>query len=130
MKRTHLADIESKYKIENYKDLYKQILSLIEQEKIKPVKASGLNVKKPALYKEYQEDREWLKLLNEYLKTNREKLETPVAMSERSFAIWHRERFLKEERGKKLLKRCGFSPNIINFYEKGRSDMKWKKIKL
>lgn len=153
MKRIHLEDIESKYKTETYQDLYKLVLSLIEKEQIKPVKASGLNGKKPALYKdywiieqekddsslmeevsysfvpaistdyylrhlkEYQEDRKWLWLLNEYLKTNKKKLEIPMSMNERSFDIWHREKFLKEEQGKKLLKRCGLSMDMLNLYE-------------
>lgn len=55
--------------------------------------------------------------MNEYLKTNREKLDTPMAMNERSFSIWHREKFLKEEQGKKILKRCGLSIDTLKIYE-------------
>lgn len=66
---------------------------------------------------QYREDREWLLLLNQYLKTNRKKLEAPKSMNERSFEIWHREKFLKEEQGKKILKRCGISLERLNMYE-------------
>lgn len=153
MKRIRLEELEAKYKIDHYKELYEKILFLIEQEEIRPVKASGLNGKKPALYKEYwviekkkdysafieelsyqyvpaistdyylhhlqeyQEDREWLLLLNEYLKKYQKQLETPLAMNERSFAIWYREKFIKEEQGKKILKRCGISIDMLNLYE-------------
>lgn len=66
---------------------------------------------------QYREDREWLLLLNQYLKINRKKLEAPKSMNERSFEIWHREKFLKEEQGKKILKRCGISLDELNMYE-------------
>lgn len=153
MKRICLQDIELQYRIQNYKDLYDKVMSLIEKEEIKPVKASGKNGKKPALYNEYwmiekeednseyieelsylfvpmisthyylnhirqyREDRTWLLLLNQYLKTNRNTLQIPKSMNERSFEIWHREKFLKEEQGKKILKRCGISLEDLNLYE-------------
>lgn len=66
---------------------------------------------------QYKEDREWLLLLNQYLKNNRNDLEIPKSMNERSFAIWHREKFLKAEQGKKILKRCGISIESMNVYE-------------
>lgn len=122
MKRITLQDIELKYKPENYQALYNKVISLINEDKLKPVKASKLNGKKPALYKAYwvieeAEDRQWLILLNHYLKNNWEDLKTPQSMNERSFAIWHREKFLKEEQGKKILKRCGISIDMLNIYE-------------
>ena len=153
MKRITLDEIEIQYKIDNYKELYEKIVTLIQSEEIKPVNASGKNGKKPALYKEYwilekqednsqymdelsyffvsdistdyylnhikqyKEDREWLFLLNQYLKTNRRSLEIPKSMNERSFDIWHREKFLKEEQGKKILKRCGIAIEHLNLYE-------------
>lgn len=67
--------------------------------------------------KQYQEDRTWLLLLNQYLKSNRDELAIPKSMNERSFDIWHREKFLKEEQGKKILKRCGISLEQLNLYE-------------
>ena len=60
---------------------------------------------------------QWLFLLNQYLKTNRRSLEIPKSMNERSFDIWHREKFLKEEQGKKILKRCGIAIEHLNLYE-------------
>lgn len=153
MKRIPLEAIEKQYKPESYQTLYNKVLSLIEENKLKPVKASGKNGKKPALYREYwlieeqkdnsvyieelsynyvpaistdyylhhirqyREDREWLLLLNQYLKTHRDKLEIPKSMNERSFDIWHREKFLKEEQGRKILKRCGIALEQLNLYE-------------
>lgn len=153
MKRIPLEKIESKYKVSSYQELHKKVLELIQEEKIKPVKASGTNGKKPALYKEYwvlektkdnssfeeelsylyvpsiatdyylknleqyQKDRPWVILLNQYLKANREELKIPQSINERSFAIWKREKFLKEEQGRKILKRCGISMEMLNLYE-------------
>lgn len=153
MKRICLNDIESQYKIQSYKELYDKVLFLIQSKELKPVKASGKNGKKPALYNEYwimekpkdnskyieelsylfipmisthyylnhiqqyQEDRKWILLLNQYLKTNRNELQIPKSMNERSFEIWHREKFIKEEQGKKILKRCGISLEELNLYE-------------
>lgn len=153
MKKMKLEEIEKRFKIENYQELYEKVLQLIAQNKIKPIKNAGLNGKKPSLYKAYwlieekeeqpdfieelsyyyvpaistdyylhhlkayQEDRCWVLLLNEYLKTQKEQLAIPMAMNERSFAIWHREKFIKEEQGKKVLKRCGLSVDMLNLYE-------------
>lgn len=153
MKRISLENLELQYKITEYSELYRQVRILLEEGKLKPVKASGKNGKKPALYKEYWwieeqedfskyreellfdyiplisteyylchmkqyvEDRKWVQLLNEYLKTNREKLQIPKSINERSFDIWHREKFLKEEQGKKIIKRCGLFFQDLNLYE-------------
>lgn len=153
MKRISLDEIETKYRIKDYQALYDKVISLIQEETIKPVVASGKNGKKPALYKEYwvidktednsqlveellysyvpaistdyyvkhisqyQEDRPWLLLLNQYLKTNRSELAITKSMNERSFDIWHREKFLKEGSGNKILKRCGITLKDLNLYE-------------
>ena len=153
MKRIHLDRIESKYQTKTYQELYEKVMLLIEQGKIKPVKAAGKNGKKPALYKEYwllleqednsvyleelyylylpmiktdyylhhleeyKTDRKWLICLNQYLKTRKEELEFSQSINERSFAIWKREKFLKEEQGKKILKRCGLSLKELNLYQ-------------
>lgn len=66
---------------------------------------------------EYKTDRKWLIYLNQYLKTRKEELEFPQSINERSFAIWRREKFLKEEQGKKILKRCGLSLKELNLYQ-------------
>lgn len=153
MKRISLEKIEKQYHINSYRNLYQKVMELMDEGRVKPVKASGINGKKPALYneyweieeakdtsalieelsywfvptistdyylhhlKEYQEDRPWILLLNQYLKTEREELKTPQSMNERSFAIWRREKFLKEEQGKKILKRCGIPLEMLNIYE-------------
>lgn len=66
---------------------------------------------------QYAEDRKWLLFLNDYLKNAKHALEIPVSMNERSFAIWHREKFLKEEQGRRLLKRCNICEEQLNWYE-------------
>lgn len=153
MKSICLNDIELRYNIQSYKELYNKVLSLIQHNELKPVKASGKNGKKPALYnkywiieetednskymeelsylfvpmistnyylkhiQQYKEDRTWVLLLNQYLKMNRSKLQISKSMNERSFEIWNREKFLREEQGKKILKRCGISLEQLNLYE-------------
>ena len=153
MKRISLDGIETKYRLKDYQALHDKVISLIKEETIKPLLASGKNGKKPALYKEYwiieksednshlveellysyvpsisteyymkhisqyQEDRPWLLLLNQYLKTNRSELAITKSMNERSFDIWHREKFLKEGPGNKILKRCGITLEELNIYE-------------
>lgn len=67
--------------------------------------------------KQYEEDRAWVLLLNEYFKTSRNLLQLPKSVNERSFEIWHREKFLKEECGKKILKRCGISMEQLCIYD-------------
>ena len=66
---------------------------------------------------QYREDREWLMLLNQYLREHKCLLEFPMSLNERSYDIWHREKFLKEEQGRKILKRCGISLEMLNLYE-------------
>lgn len=64
----------------------------------------------------YEQDRPWVLLLNDYLKTCREKLRHQESVNERSFEIWNREKFLSREQGKKILKRCGIEENDLNMY--------------
>lgn len=153
MKRISLEQLQAKYNLDTYRELSDKVLSLIQENVVKPVKASGTNGKKPALFQEYwivetpednteyieelsyqfvpmistsyylrhipqyRQDRQWVLLLNQYLKTNRDELQIPKSMNERSFEIWHREKFIKEEQGKKILKRCGISLTDLNLYE-------------
>lgn len=66
---------------------------------------------------EYQKDRRWVLLLNEYLRVNRELMEQPESVNERSFEIWNREKFLSKEQGYRILKRCGMDAVFFNMYE-------------
>lgn len=65
----------------------------------------------------YEKDRKWVLMLNEYLKKEKERLSYPESVNERSFEIWNREKFLKKEQGKRILKRCGLSPEFFYMYE-------------
>lgn len=152
MKRVGLEDLASKYRLQDYKELYAKVLELIDDNKIRPVKASGINGKSPALYREYWiieekrdtteyldelnfhivpaistdyykahmnqyiKDRQWVLLLNDYLRNRKEQFMTQMSENERSFDIWHREKFLKQEQGKTILKRCGIDIQSLNFY--------------
>ncbi|MGL6108354.1 Wadjet anti-phage system protein JetD domain-containing protein [Romboutsia sp.] len=48
-----IQELQKYLKLENYNELYEEVLKLIKNEKIKPIKASGLNGKTPALYNRY-----------------------------------------------------------------------------
>ncbi|MDY4693514.1 MAG: hypothetical protein SO401_08160 [Blautia sp.] len=65
----------------------------------------------------YEEDREFVLMLSNYLKNHREKLEHEESMNERSFEIWDREKFLSKEQGRRILKRCGISEDFLLIYE-------------
>lgn len=65
----------------------------------------------------YEADREWVLLLNQYLKEKRETLQFTVSADERSFEIWGREKFLSKGQGKRILKRCGLEMSFFNIYE-------------
>lgn len=152
MKRITLENLLKKESDAPYTLQYSRILQLMESGKIKPLKASGTNGKKPALYREYwlleekkdyhalteelkynlvpdisidyylshpdiyEQDREWVLLLSEYLRSSKEKLEHPESVNERSFEIWGREKFLTREQGKRILKRCGVDIESVNIY--------------
>lgn len=63
---------------------------------------------------QYIQDRPWVLLLNNYMKNSN--FLTYMSENERSFDIWHREKFLKQEQGKKILKRCGLETERLNYY--------------
>ena len=65
----------------------------------------------------YEQDRKWVLLLNKYLKEEKNQLQYPKSMNERSFEIWQREKFLSKEQGKKILKRCQIDIKNLNIYE-------------
>ncbi len=64
----------------------------------------------------YEQDREWVVMLSEYLRSCKEKLRYPESVNERSFEIWGREKFLTKEQGKRILKRCGMGIEHLNIY--------------
>lgn len=64
----------------------------------------------------YKSDREYVLGLSNYLKANRKSLSVPVSINERSFEIWGKEKFLKDGRGKTLLKNVGIILNDLNYY--------------
>ena len=65
----------------------------------------------------YKEDRKYILQLSNYISNNKELLNEPVSMKERSFEIWSREKFLQKEGGFRILKTVGFSPEDLNIYE-------------
>ena len=152
MKRITLDELLKSHTKEPYEQQYRYIINLLEQEKIKPVKASGKNGKKPALYsaywileqkkdysgleeelkyrlhpmisvdyylshlKEYEQDRQWVLLLDQYLRNRQELLSHSESVNERSFEIWNREKFLAKEQGMRILKCCGLETDFLNMY--------------
>ena len=124
MKRISLTQLLASHRNVSYQQQYDYILSLIQSGRIKPVSASPINGKSPALHQEYwllekekdqtflleelqydlhpaisigyyqkhleqyERDREWVLLLNEYLKTKRENLHWQISQNERSFGMW------------------------------------------
>lgn len=67
--------------------------------------------------KNYEQDRQWVLMLSEYLKKNREKLEYTESTNERSFEIWGHEKFLSRGQGKRILKNCGLKEDFLNTYQ-------------
>ena len=65
----------------------------------------------------YEKDRRWVLLLNEFLISHADWLKEPVSLNERSYMIWKREKFLQQEQGRKILRRCGLGTGALNYYE-------------
>lgn len=152
MKRISLETLLRSKGTLTYTQQHQYIITLLEEGKIKPLKASGTNGKKPALYHEYwliekqkdyseleeelkyhllpiisvnyylshpdiyEQDREWVLMLNDYLQNKKDSLQYQESVNERSFEIWSREKFLKQEQGKRILKRCGLEMGFLNVY--------------
>ena len=66
---------------------------------------------------QYKEVRKYVRLLNEYLQTQSECLQFEESLNERSFEIFHREKFLDKEGGKTLLKNLDITYEQLNIYE-------------
>ena len=67
--------------------------------------------------KNYEQDRQWILRLNEYLKRSREKLDDTESVNERSFEIFSNEKFISRGPGKRILKNCGLSERFLNMYQ-------------
>lgn len=153
MKRITLETLLAKRRQADYRQQYTYIMGLLETGRIRPLKASGKNGKKPALYREYwlveekeefgplleelkfqmvpsisidyylahpkvyQEERQWVRMLNEWLQNGRDQNRVLESVNERSFEIWGREKFLTKEQGKKILKHCGIPMETLQIYE-------------
>ena len=52
-KKIYLTEVVAGHKNMDYQQLYSYVLSEIEKKHLIPIKASGLNGKKPALYNSY-----------------------------------------------------------------------------
>ncbi|MCR3921181.1 MAG: DUF2220 domain-containing protein [Firmicutes bacterium] len=63
----------------------------------------------------YREDKERIEKLVAYFRTYKF-LAEPMAINERSFAIWGEEKFLKEGRGQAILKNVGLSLEDVHVY--------------
>lgn len=64
----------------------------------------------------YHRDKEYIEQLAFYLRNNKEQLSLPMAINERSFAIWGQEKFLKDGSGQSILKNLGLSLTDLNIY--------------
>lgn len=65
----------------------------------------------------YETERSWVLMMDWYLRNCREKLEMEESMNERSFEIWGREKFLKEEQGKSVCRHMGITMEMLNIYD-------------
>ena len=65
---------------------------------------------------QYEADREKLQLLSSYLKECSELLNTKETMNERSFEIFHREKFFQKEGGLEFCKKVAITPEMLAFY--------------
>lgn len=65
----------------------------------------------------YEENREYILMLSDFLDKDINKLNTPVSINERSFQIFKREKFISKEGGKTLLKSLNLDLESLNIYE-------------
>lgn len=62
----------------------------------------------------YEKERDDVRLLSAFFKDHRQELSRPVSVNERSFMIFHREKFLSQGGGKTLLSHCGLEIGALN----------------
>ena len=65
----------------------------------------------------YLKDRQFVLLLNDFIKNHNDAFNEAVSYNERSFEIWGREKYLTKEGGVSLLKNLGLTPEDINVYD-------------
>lgn len=65
----------------------------------------------------YAKDREKLQLLSDYLKDHSKLLNVKESMNERSFEIFHREKYFQKEGGLEFCRRVGIDSEKLAFYE-------------
>jgi hypothetical protein len=144
-----LEELLHKHQKMSYLEQYNWILHEIEEGRLKPVKSSARNGRRPALYtwywqmeaepdytREKQEllydtvpdiridyyirhlsvyayEREDVRELNAFLKEQKDELQEPVSLNERSFMIFHREKYLMQG-GRTVLKHCGIDLSALH----------------
>lgn len=64
----------------------------------------------------YDQDRQYVRRLSEYLHRNGGMPSFPISRNERSFEIWGEEKFLTSGSGRKILKRCNIDEAALNIY--------------
>lgn len=95
----------------------KKDYSFLEEElkyRLIPALSNDYYLKHPDIY---EKERKWVLQLNDYLKNREKPWKTLVSMNERSYDIWNREKFIKEEQGNCVLKHCGMLAEQLAFYE-------------
>ena len=65
----------------------------------------------------YESDRPRLQLLSNYLKDHSDLLAVKETMNERSFEIFHREKFFQREGGLEFCRKAGIEADKLSFYE-------------
>ena len=101
------------WKIREEQDDYAEVYEELDY-RLKPQLHTEYYRKNPQAY---LKDRDKILLLSNYLDCHSELLKIPETMNERSFEIFHREKFFQEEGGLNFCKRLGISREMLGFYE-------------
>lgn len=102
----------SYWKIEEEKD-YSDILDELKF-RINP----GIDVKYYMSHPDkYEEDQKYVRLISDYLTKNSGMLDNAESINERSFEIFHEEKYLSEGDGMGMLKRLSMDGDRLNFYK-------------
>ncbi|MBU3180205.1 hypothetical protein [Clostridium psychrophilum] len=64
----------------------------------------------------YKRDRKYVIGLSNYIRVNKQKSDISISINELSFEIWQEEKFLKDGRGKTIIKNVGLDIEKFNFY--------------